>query len=149
MFNLFQKDPNVINFPVSMGGYYTYQEDDGTYHAWRLIDFNVDVLHRRNVEGSFDHKPSLKEVKEHQLETMHIPQAATTLLRQKDLKYLGTDPLNSEDLEGYDMYLQTALGYTEDEASELLDKLIAFSYEGVGTIRLRRNPDDAQSFVRA
>jgi hypothetical protein len=146
---LFKKRPDVLDFPVAWGGYYTFKEpEDGMYHAWRLLDFNVDVLHYRPLDGKYDHKPSLVEVQTLR-PLMHIPQAATTLLRQKDLTYLGNEPLTKTDLEGYKVYPQDACAYSELEADEFIDKVAGFSHEGVGKIRLRRNPQNPQSFVKA
>jgi len=144
----FKQDPDVIDLPVNFGGYYTYKEDDGKYAAYRLLDFNKDVLHRRLLEGHFDHKPSLEEVKAMK-PLMHVPQAATTLLRQTDLTLLGSEPLTKEDVSGYEQYLESALEIPHDEAEAFMEKIIGFSHEGTGKLRLRRDPNNSQSFVKA
>jgi len=140
-------EPRTVT--IAWGGYYSQRAGkNGGYSIWRLLDFNVDAVHKALWMGEpreFDHAPTLEEALESTQgkHPTHVPIAAASLILAEELEFLGSRPITGSDLEGYRLYLE----HFEVEATkidQILDRIEVFSQREPLVLRLEADGDDGR-----
>jgi len=126
---------------VAFGGLYaSTTADTGKVSLFRLLDFNLDVVHLALYQEKFDAVPNAADVRALSPMIWHAPIDARTLLRDDELLLIGEAPLSAGDLDGYMVYLEE-MGVPEDERAEIVQRLIALSQSRPLRVRLRAVDD--------
>lgn len=136
---VFAEEPNVnehLDIDVAWGGYYaSVSIETNEISVFRLLDFNRDAYHIAIYRETFESIPEKSAVDSLSPFIGHAPLDTRSLLLNKKVVLLGSDPLKREDLEGYMYYLQE-FDVSESEREKLIKSLIEFGLEKPILLRL-------------
>ena len=131
--------PEIV-FDVAWGGWYTQQDEDGSWGVFRLLDFNREAYHSMLFRDRFDELPSFEQTVGLAPLIQHVPIAAGQLVNFP-AALLGQMPLSLDDLGGYATYLEHARGMPDVDRSPFLDRLVEFSTQPPLAFRMSVGPD--------
>jgi hypothetical protein len=118
-----------LEIDLAWGGFYaSIPAEGGDMTVFRLLDFNRDAYHAAMFAEKFSVLPTLEQLTSLTPFIGHAPIDARGLIRDDDLRLIGSKPLTRADLEGYMYYLE-AHEVPQAEMDELAERLISFSSE--------------------
>jgi hypothetical protein len=133
-----------LEIDIAWGGYYaSVSREDNEISVFRLLDFNRDAYHIAMYRETFESIPEKSVVKSLSPFIGHAPLDTRSLLLNKKVVLLGSEPLEREDLDGYMYYLQE-FDVSEAEREKLITSLIAFGMESPLPLRLFKTGEELQ-----
>jgi hypothetical protein len=134
------EEKNELVLDVQLGGYYA-KEDENGYGFFRLLDFNKEEFQVQTFRETFDHMPTYDEVKGLSPFIWHAPIAITGLFAYKQVQLIGHEELTTDTLSGFREYLQS-IGIEEEQASDIAERLVAYSMENPVKFKISRSGDE-------
>ena len=127
-------------FPLQLGGYYAYTNEDGTYGVWRLLFLDDSALHYAAYSTKFDHKPTVEEAVQAKRTAMHVPQGAGTLLLRSNLSLLGHHKLSEDDMQSFRLFMADQ-GYDATEVDKMVATAIKNSTQSPFFVKLTEDAE--------
>lgn len=117
---------------IKLGGYYVFQDPDGTYGAFRLLDFGPEAYHCQPYAGHQETAPTMESLMASAPIGLHAPIDTGSLSRYASLSLVGHKALTAADLAGYETYLLHEGGVPQ-EVDEYLRRTVWLSEKAATT----------------